>query len=88
MSLRRSFAGEISEETRRVVEPLLPPEGGYRLVGNEIDQIISDDDFVDMYASEGHPAVNPVVLALISVFQFLERLPNRAPAEAAVMRLD
>ena len=60
----------------------------YRLVGNEVEQIISDEDFVGMYAEEGRPAVNPVVLALVSVFQFLEKLPDRAAAEAAVMRLD
>lgn len=41
---------EIPEETRRVVEPLLPAEGVYWLVGNEIDQNIRDDDIVDVGA--------------------------------------
>jgi hypothetical protein len=88
MSMRTLFAREIPEETRRLVEPLLSPDSVYRLVGNEVEQIISDEDFVGMYAEEGRPAVNPVVLALVSVFQFLEKLPDRAAAEAAVMRLD
>ena len=74
--------------TRPLVEPLLPEDSVYRLVGNEIEQIINDEDFADMYADEGRPAVNPVVLALVLVFQFLEKLPDRAAAEAAVMRLD
>ena len=88
MSMQTPFAAEIPEETRRLVEPLLPADSVYRLVGSEIDQIISDEDFADMYAHEGRPAVNPVVLSLVLVFQFLEKLPDRAAAEAAVMRLD
>ena len=60
----------------------------YRLVGNEMEEMIDDEDSSDMYADEGRPAVNPVVLALVLVFQFLEKLPDRAAAEAAVMRLD
>jgi transposase len=88
MSMQTPFAAVIPEETRRLVEPLLPAGSVYRLVGNEVDQIISDEDFLDMYATEGRPAVNPVVLALVSIFQFLEKLPDRAAADAAVMRMD
>ena len=88
MSMQTPFATVIPEETRRVVDPLLPADSVYRLIGNEIDQIIRDEDFLDMYATEGRPAVNPVVLALVSVFQFLEKLPDRSAAEAAVMRMD
>jgi transposase len=86
--MQTPFAAEIPEETRRLVEPLLAADSVYRLVGNEIDQVISDEDFLEMYAAEGRPAVNPVVLAMVSVFQFLEKLPDRAAAEAVVMRLD
>ncbi len=88
MSVQTPFAAEVPEETRRLVEPLLAADSVYRLVGNQIEQIISDEDFLDMYADEGRPAVNPVVLALVSIFQFLEKLPDRAAAEAVVMRLD
>ena len=88
MSMQTPFAAEIPKETRRLVEPLLAADSVYRLVGNKIDQIVSDEDFLDMYADEGRPAVNPVVLALVSTFQFLEKLPDRAAAEAVVMRLD
>lgn len=88
MSLKIPFPAEIPEETQRAVEPLLAGDSVYRLVGKEIDQIIKDEDFLELYASEGRPAVNPVVLALVSIFQFLEKLPDRAAAEAAVMRLD
>lgn len=88
MSMQTPFAAVIPEETRRVVESLPPADRVYRLIGNEIDQIISDKDFLEMYATEGRPAINPVVLALVSIFQFLEKVPDRAAAEAAVMRMD
>ncbi len=71
-----------------MVEPLLSADSVYRLVDNEIAPIVSDEGFLDMYATGGRSAVNPVVLALVLVFQFPERLPDRAAAEAAVMRLD
>jgi transposase len=88
MSMQTPFAARIPEETRRLVGPLLPGDSVYRLVGNEVDTIMSDGDFLDMYAVEGCPAVNPVVLALVSIFQFLEKLPDRAATEAAVIRMD
>jgi hypothetical protein len=40
------------------------------------------------YAGAGCPAVNLVVLALMSVFQYCEKLPDRAAADTVVMRLD
>jgi transposase len=87
MSMKTRFPAEIPEETRRLVEPLLAEASVYRLVGKEIDQILNDEDFKDRYAEEGRPAVGPVVLGLVIVFQFMEGLPDRAAAETAVMRL-
>ena len=88
MSLQTPFAAKIPEKTLRLVESLLAADSAYRLVGSQIDQIISDEEFLDMYATEGRPAANPLVLAVSSVFQFLEKLPDRAAAEAAVMPMD
>jgi len=86
--LKTSFPADIPEETRRIVAPLLSEDSVYRLIGQEADQIVSDLDFADMYAVEGRPGINPVVLALVTIFQFMEKLPDRAAAEMAVMRLD
>ena len=85
MSLKILFPTEIPEETRVYVEGLLAEESVYRLIGREVEQMLGDEAFEDMYAEDGRPAVNAVVLALVTVFQFLEKLPDRA---AAVMRLD
>jgi len=88
MSLKTRFPAEIPEATRVLVEPLLAEDSVYRLIAQEVEQMVGDEAFEDMYAEEGRPAVNAVVLALITIFQFLEKLPDRAAANMAVMRLD
>lgn len=88
MSLKTRFPAEIPEATRVLVEPLLAEDSVYRLIAEEVEQMVGDEAFEDMYAEEGRPAVNAVVLALITIFQFLEKLPDRAAASMAVMRLD
>jgi transposase len=70
------------------VEPLLGEGSLYQFVGQEIGKILTDDDFEAMYASDGRSGINPVVLSLVTVFQFVEKLPDRAAAQMAVMRLD
>jgi hypothetical protein len=47
--MQTPFAAEISGETHRLVEPLLPEDNVYRLVGSEIEKMIDDKDFIDMY---------------------------------------
>src|SRR5438874_7547415 len=88
MSLKVSFPKAIPAETHAVVEPLLGEGNLYQFVGQEIGQILTDEDFETMYASDGRPGINPVVLSLVTVFQFVEKLPDRAAAQMAVMRLD
>jgi transposase len=88
MSLKTEFPKAIPDETRRVVEPLLCEDNIYRLVGQEIEQMLDEAVLAEMYDAEGRPAINPIVLTLVTVFQFLEKLPDRMAAEMAVMRLD
>jgi transposase len=88
MSLKEPFPEEVPEDTARLVEPLLPADSVYRLVAECVDEFLSDDQFTELYAEEGRPGINPVVLSLVTVFQFLEKLPDRAAAQMAVMRMD
>ena len=41
-----------------------------------------------MYAREGRSGINPVVLSLVTVFQFVEKLSDRAAAQMPALRLD
>ena len=88
MSLKTTFPDEIPEETRQLGETLLSEDNVYRLVGQEAEQMIDEKPLAEMYDREGRGAVNPVLLALVLVFQFLEKLPDRQAAQMAVMRMD
>ena len=88
MSLKVPFPSAIPEDTRRVVEPLLGERNLYRLIGQEASQLLDEATLAGMYDAEGRSAINPGVLTLVTVFQFLEKWPDRAAAEMAVMRLD
>ena len=88
MSLKEGFPESIPEIVRVACEKLLSKDSVYRLIGQKGDQIITDADFVDMYSIEGRSGINPVVLSYVTVFQFLEKIPDRKAAEMAVVRLD
>ena len=88
MSLKEAFPSEIPAETAQGVEALLPVDNVYRLIGECVGNLLSDADFQAWYAIEGRPGINPIILALVTIVQFLEKLPDRAAAHMAVMRLD
>lgn len=88
MSLQTTFPATIPEKTRLAVEPLLEEDSVYRLVGQEAQGMVDETQLAGMYAQEGRGAINPVILALVLVFQFIEKLPDRQAALMAVMRLD
>lgn len=75
-------------ETRRIGQMLLSKESSYRLVGDQLFVTLHEQEFADLYPSEGQPGLSPVILALVTVFQFIEKLPDRQAAEAVRMRLD
>ncbi len=60
----------------------------YRLVGDTLFAQFHDNDFSDLYHPEGKPGLSPVLLAFVTIFQHLEKLPDRAAVTALVTRLD
>ncbi|NJM08659.1 transposase [Candidatus Gracilibacteria bacterium] len=71
-----------------VGERHLAADSPYRLVGDVLYAQYHDEDFADLYHPEGKPALSPVLLALVSTFQHLENLSDRAAAYAVRTRLD
>jgi transposase len=57
-------------------------------LGNHIEAILSEDDFAAMYSATGRPGIHPLILAMVTVFQYLEKLPDRQASEQAVKRID
>ena len=47
-----------------------------------------DEDFAELYSSEGQPALRPGSLALICVMQYMANLSDRGAVEAVAARID
>jgi transposase len=69
-------------------QKLLAPTNPYRVLGEQLADILQDAQFAELYQERGRAAISPGLLALVTLFQFLEDLPDRAAAEAVVVRLD
>lgn len=88
MSLRPTWSMEIPQDTARLGQKLLPEDNVYRLTGDEVNEVLRADPFYQMYSVSGRGAVHPIILSLVTVFQFLENVPDRVAAEWAVLRID
>jgi len=75
-------------ETAAVCQNLLPENSPYRLIGERLFDEFPERAYADLYSPEGKPAVSPVILAFVTVFQFLEKLADRPAAEGIRVRLD
>jgi transposase len=75
-------------ETAAVGKAILKEDSPYRLIGDRLFDRYSEYDYADLYSAEGKPGISPVILAFVSVFQFMERLPDRQAAESLRMRMD
>ena len=75
-------------ETATVGAALLNDDSPYRLVGDKLFASLRDSDFADLYSREGKPGISPVILAFVTIFQFMEKLPDRQAPEAVRLRLD
>lgn len=88
MCLKAQEPWPMPSETERIGRRLLAKDSAYRLIGDQLFVTLNDREFADLYPSEGQPALSPVILALVTVFQFIEKLPDRQAAEMVRLRLD
>jgi transposase len=75
-------------ETEVVGQAVLKEESAYRLIGDRLFETIREAEFADLYSAVGKPGISPVILAFVSIFQFMENLPDRQSAESLRMRID
>jgi transposase len=69
-------------------QKLLAPSNPYRVIGDQLADILQDAQFAALYEERGRAAISPGLLALVTLFQFLEDIPDREAADAVVVRLD
>jgi len=78
----------VPEDTRTWGENHLESDNPYRIIGEQLFSFISCDELASMYSDIGRPSINPVILSLVTVFQFLENVPDRVAALWVKIRLD
>lgn len=88
MCLKVQEPWPMPQETEKVGKAILKEESPYRLIGERLFERFHEQDYADLYSPEGKPGISPVVLAFVTVFQFMEKLPDRQAAESLRMRMD
>jgi transposase len=88
MLLRPGAIGSIPEETARVARAAFPHGATAMRVRDELGTIYRDEAFAALFSTRGRPAAAPWRLALISVLQFADGLPDRKAADAVRGRID
>ena len=75
-------------ETGRIGQKLLKDNDVYRLIGERLFEQLNEQEYADLYSAEGKPGISPVILAFITVFQYMEKLSDRQAINSLRMRLD
>lgn len=88
MSLKPEPIGPVPEQTARVAYAAFPKGNTYKRMRDEVGVIWEDEDFAELFSRRGQPALAPWRLALVTVMQFAENLPDRQAADAVRARID
>src|SRR5918911_229374 len=88
LSLPPAPWGPVPEETARVARAAFPKGTLYLRLRDELGPLYDDALFTDLFPSRGQPAEAPWRLALVTILQFAENLPDRQAAEAVRSRID
>jgi transposase len=88
MSLKPKLMPAVPEATAHVAHAAFAKGNPYLTLRDELGTIFVDEDFLDLYPEEGQPALAPWRLALVTILQFRENLPDRQAAEAVRARID
>lgn len=88
MSLCPQTVPPVPKEAVRIARAAFPKGNLYLQIRDEIGVLFHDEDFADLFPNRGQPAYAPWRLALITIFQFIENLSDRAASDAVRARID
>src|SRR5690242_10583423 len=86
MSLKSAPIQPVPEGTARVAKAAFRKGTPLLKLRDELGAIFADEDFADLFPKLGQPGLPPWRLALITLLQFCEDLPDRRAAEAVRAR--
>jgi transposase len=78
----------VPEATARVARAAFRKGNPLLKLRDELGAVFADADFADLFPKLGRPALPPWRLALVTILQFREDLPDRRAAEAVRARID
>src|SRR5881397_2674232 len=88
MSLKPTPIEPVPEGTARVARAAFRKGNPLLELRDELGTIVADADFADLFPRLGQPGLPPWRLALVTLLQFREDLPDRRAAEAVRARID
>jgi transposase len=89
MSLQWSLSREVPADTAAIGRRVLKADNVYRQIGDRFDALFPpENEFACLYDTLGRGALPPLLSALVTVFQMLEKVPDRQAAEFVASRLD
>ena len=71
MVLHRKSIKPIPSLTKEIAHKAFPKGNLYMTLRDELGTFYDDEDFAELYSSEGQPALRPGSLALICVMQYM-----------------
>ncbi len=74
--------------TKEIAHKAFPKGNLYMTLRDKLGTFYDDNDFAELYSSEGQPALHPGRLALICVLQYMANLSDRGTVEAIAARID
>ncbi len=86
--LKPSPIEPVPEGTARVAKAAFRKGNPLLSLRDELGAIFADADFADLFPRLGQPGLAPWRLALVTLLQFRENLPDRQAAEAVRARID
>jgi transposase len=78
----------IPEETNRVARAAFPKGNPYMKLRDELGVLYADDKFIELFSKVGQPGEAPGLLAMVTVFQFMEGVSDRQAADSVRGRID
>jgi len=88
MSVCGCLYPDIPDEIRLWGESYLALDNVYRIIGDQLFSFLPEEELTSMYASGGRSSINPIVLSFVTIFQYLEDIPDRVAALWVKTRLD
>ena len=88
MSLQSLPIAPVPEMTALIARAAFRKGNLYMRLRDELGTLYTDEDFANLFPSRGQPALPAWRLALVTVMQFLENLPDRQAADAVRARID